>query len=230
MTRPTSSPDFATHSPLVLVGRSSSHFTRVARLFAADLDVDVELRVTRDLLSLDPADYGENPALKIPTLRTPEGVWFGTLNICRELARRAPRKRRIVWPEELTTPVLANAQELALHAMATEVNLILSAARAPRAQPTPQGSEAPPVDVTKLRTSLAGTLDWLERNLPQVLAALPAERDLSFLEVCLFCLVRHLEFRQILSTEPFAALRAFTAEFETRPAARDTPYRFDSAP
>lgn len=227
----TSHPGSSSGSSLVLVGRSSSHFTRVARIFAAELDVPVELQVTRDLLSLDAADYGDNPALKIPTLRTPEGVWFGALNICRELARRAPHKRNIVWPEALTTPLLSNAQELTLHAMATEVNLVLAGARAPQGTSGGQSaiSDPPPAHVTKMRTSLLGTVEWLERSASAVLAALPPERDLSFLEVCLFCLVRHLEFRGVLSTEPFASLRAFSDQFETRASAQQTPFVFDAA-
>lgn len=205
---------------LVLVGRTGSHFTRVARIFAGELGVSVELRPTRDLLSLDPADYGDNPALKIPTLLTPEGTWFGALNICRELARRAPHPRNVVWPEHLTTPLLANAHELALHAMATEVTLIITA----RAAQTEGAAQAPSAHLTKLQTSLTQSVEWLEGNLPAVLAALPAERDLSFLEVCLYCLVRHLDFRRVLSTEPYAALRAFAAQFDERPAAQSTPF------
>lgn len=48
---------------------------------------------------------------------------------------------------------------------------------------------------SKLRGSLLGTTGWLERNASAVLAAPAPDRDLSFLEVSLFCLVEHLEFR-----------------------------------
>ena len=53
-----------------LYGRSSSHFTRIARIFAAELEVDVEFNPIRDLMSADPDDYGGHPALKMPTLIT----------------------------------------------------------------------------------------------------------------------------------------------------------------
>jgi len=48
-----------------LVGRSSSHFTRVARIFCHELGVEHELRIVGDLMSADAGDYGGNPALKI---------------------------------------------------------------------------------------------------------------------------------------------------------------------
>src|SRR3954447_1075322 len=112
--------------PLTLVGRSSSHHTRIARIFAVELAVDCTLEVVRDLMSLDPADYAGNPALKLPNLRSDEGVWFGALPICRELARRSRGTVSVTWPEQLTGPLLANAQELTSQAMATEVGLILA--------------------------------------------------------------------------------------------------------
>src|SRR5690554_2468986 len=42
----------------VIFGRSSSHFTRVTRIFAEELDVPYSLEVVRDLLSTDANDYG----------------------------------------------------------------------------------------------------------------------------------------------------------------------------
>lgn len=74
-----------------LTGRSSSHLTRVARIFAHELDVPVEFGVVQDLTSLDAAVYGAHPALKIPTLHTGDAAVFGTDNICRKLAELAGR-------------------------------------------------------------------------------------------------------------------------------------------
>jgi hypothetical protein len=75
---------------------------------------------------LDPHHYSGNPALKVPTLETADGAWFGALNICRELRRLSPCEVRIVWPEDLRGILATNAQELAVHAMGTEVTLIMS--------------------------------------------------------------------------------------------------------
>jgi glutathione S-transferase len=204
------------HRP-TLVGRSSSHFTRVVRIFARELSVDYTFRVVRDLLSTEPADYAGNPALRLPALETAEGVWFGSLNSCRALARLAERKLDIAWPEQLVSPVLANAQELTLQAMATEVALIMAKASG--------GSET--AHLTKLRRSLENMLLWLDTQLPAIERELPT-RELNYLEVTLFCLVTHLPFREIQPNAELGELKRFAAQFGERPSARSTQYRFDT--
>ena len=54
-----------------IVGRSSSHFTRLVRLFALELGVAYEFAPVYDLSSLDARDYAGNPALKLPSAGTP---------------------------------------------------------------------------------------------------------------------------------------------------------------
>jgi glutathione S-transferase len=215
-----------------LVGRSSSSFTRIARIFALELGVPHAFRVVPSLMSLDPADYGDNPALKLPALETPQGTWFGSTNICRVLSRHASVQRRVVWPEALDQPLAANAQELTLVALSTEVALIMSTMGGPTIGgpmigdlAIGGGGGAP--HVVKMQKSLRDTLTWLDAQVEHALAALPRERDLSFLEVALFCLVTHLEFRSVLRIDPFAALAAFSRRFEERPSAQQTAYRFD---
>lgn len=205
-----------TAAGIILVGRSGSHFTRTARIFADELGVPYEFQIVRDLLATAEGDYGGNPTLRLPVLRTPAGDWFGTLNICRELARRAALTRHVVWPEQLDTPLLANAQELVLQAMATEVELIMSGQRA---APTPH--------LDKRRASLEASVRWLDDHVSAIVAALP-DRDLSFLEVTLFCLIEHLPFRQIMPLAPFQDLTTFATTFAQRPSARRTPFAFDA--
>jgi len=204
----------------VIIGRSSSHFTRITRIFAAEMRIDYSLRVVRDLMSSDAGDYGGNPALRIPVLQTPRGVWFGALNVCRELWRQSNPRPRVVWPEDLDEPVLANAQELVLQAMATEVSLIM--AKAADASSDGNAHQA------KMRKGLLNMMSWLEGNARSVLAALPPQRDLSFLEVSLFCLVTHLEFRGVLPTASYSELNTFCQRFATRASIGETPYRFDT--
>jgi hypothetical protein len=170
-----------------------------------------------DLTSFDTQDYGGNPALKVPSLRTPDATWFGALNICRELARASERPLHIIWPEALEHPLLANMQELALHALSTEVALIMSVSAA---------SDA--AHREKMTRSLANTLSWLDANVRPTLAALPPERDLSYLEVALFCLVAHLDFRKVLPAAPYLELTGFCQEFGARTSCRNTEYRFDT--
>jgi glutathione S-transferase len=204
-----------------LHGRSSSHFTRIPRIFAAELEVALDFHPIRDLMSTDPDHYGGHPALKMPTLSTEAGIWFGALPICRELARCSDLALDIIWSEDLDRPVVSNAQELVTTAMATEVALIMG------------GASAVPADnahLAKQRASLLGAMDWLETNATRALEVLPAERDLSYLEVSLFCLVEHLEFRQVLSLQPYPMLRAFAERFARRSSARATPYVFDFPP
>lgn len=203
----------------VIIGRSSSHFTRVTRIFAAEMRVDYSFRVVRDLMSSNPEDYGGNPALKIPSLQTPRGVWFGSLNVCRELWRRSSPRPRVVWPEDLDEPLLANAQELVLQAMSTEVSLIMGKLA---------GTSDSSAHQAKMRQSLVNMMSWLEENAKSVLAALPPHRDLSYLEVTLFCLVTHLEFRDVLPTASYSELKKFCQQFATRASIGETPYRFDS--
>jgi glutathione S-transferase-like protein len=203
----------------VIIGRSSSHFTRVTRIFAAEMSIDYSLRVVRDLMSSNAEDYGGNPALKIPSLQTPQGVWFGSLNVCRELWRRSSPRPLVVWPEDLDKPLLANAQELVLQAMSTEVSLIMGKAA---------GTSDSSAHHTKMRQALVNMMAWLEENERSILAALPPHRDLSYLEVTLFCLVTHLEFRGVLPTASYSALNEFRQHFATRASVGETPFRFDT--
>jgi glutathione S-transferase len=202
---------------LTIVGRSTSHFTRVTRVFAAEAGLDFAFQVVPDLRLSAQDDYAGNPALKVPVLRTLRGEWFGSLNICRELWRRASNKPRVVWPEDLDQPLLANAQELVSQAMSTEVTLLMG-----RFFGESDGPHA-----AKLLQSLTSSVEWLEHHAEEVLAQLPPRRDLAYLELTLYCLVRHLPFRHVLSTDPYTTLNEFCRGYEARPSVRDTPYRVD---
>jgi glutathione S-transferase len=57
-------------STVQIIGRSSSSYTRVALVFAHELEVPFDLVPVYDLTSVDPAVYAGNPALKIPTMTT----------------------------------------------------------------------------------------------------------------------------------------------------------------
>lgn len=208
----------------VLVGRSSSVFTRVARIFAIELGIDHAFRVVPDLLASEAERYGGNPALKLPTLLAPSGSWFGSLTICRELARLSRRALHLVWPEDLMEPVLANAQELTVQAMATEVALIMLELESKAAG---SGRDASNAYQKKLCHSLANSMGWLEEHVNELDARLPANRDLSYLEVTLFCLVTHLEFREVIPVAGYRGLDEFRRSFSERSSAKATPYHFD---
>lgn len=198
---------------MIITGRSSSHFTRVARIFAAELKLDYTFTIVHDLTSLDVANYCGNPALKIPVLQNRRGRWFGALPICRELQRQSSHMLRILWPENLVDNVPSNAQELVLQCMSTEVNLIMS-----------KLSGDTPAAQLKMTSSLHNMMSWLDANVSQ---ALSPQCDLSFLEVTLFCLVEHLEFRQLLDVSGYRQLAAFRRQFARRDSAVATSFKFD---
>lgn len=207
--------------PLRLTGRSSSHFTRVAAMFAHELGLQFELQVVHDLASMDAADYGGNPALKVPTLHVGDGILFGTENICRRLVELAGRAhdRRVVLPEHIRDDLARSAQELVWQTMATQVQLRvgLSVAHLP----------ADNVFFAKATAGMTGALAWLEGHLDRVLGLLPAPRDLSLFEVTLFCLLEHVVFRPTVPLDPYPGLRGFAAAFSGRDSARRTVFRFD---
>lgn len=203
---------------LRITGRSSSHFTRIVRVFAHELDVAYEFQPVLDLMSRAQSDYAGNPALRMPVLDTAAGSWFGSLNICRELARHAKQPKRVLWPEDMQHVDANNAQELVLQGMATVVGLVMRQAN----------DELGAYDA-KAREGLERSVAWLERHFADARASLRQERDLSFLEVSAFCFIAHLEFRKLLDLETFSNLRAFRAEFDERASARATEYRFDAA-
>jgi glutathione S-transferase len=208
---------------LQLIGRSSSHFTRVARLFAHELRVPLELVPLHAITSSDPEIYAANPALKFPTLRRPDGsLVFGHENICRVLAELAPTPVRIVWPEDARSDVARNAQELVRHGLAAQVQLVFGV--------TVNQLPADNPYFVKGAAGLAGALAWLDAHLDETLAALPAPRALSWLEVALFCLLEHMTFRVTIPLDDFPRLVAFARDFGDRDSARATIYQYDPAP
>ena len=208
-----------TSDDLVLVGRSSSHFTRTARLFALELGVPHEFRPVFDMTTTDPSTYAGNPALKVPVLIDAQGPLYGTENICRALTRRSGLGQRVVLRGAVDDRLVANAEELVLHAMGTGVILIVTTAYG-----------AHPAPPAKLRASLENALAFLDTNLNGVLAALPSDRLLSFFEAALFSLVTHLPFRKVMDPRAYARLMAFCASFADRASARATEYHFDQPP
>jgi glutathione S-transferase len=205
-----------------IIGRRSSHFTRVPLIFAYELGVPFEFVPVHDMTSVDSAIYAGNPALKLPTLRRAGSSLFGAENICRALADLADARLHIVWPEQARSYSTRSAHELVWHGMAAEVQLVFG---------TMIGSlPADNIYFVKARQGLEGALRWLDGNLTSVLRDLPSCRDLSVFEVTLFCLVEHIAFRGTTSLEPYPTLTRFAQEFASRPSALRTVYRLDSPP
>jgi glutathione S-transferase len=196
---------------LTIVGRRSSSYTRVARIFALELGVQHDFKPVFDLTTLDEKAYAGNPALKIPVLVDETGPLYGTENVCRELARRADRK--VVMRGDSADRLIANAEEMMLHVMSSEVSLIMAKIT---------GAAAPP----KVVRSIENCLCYLDENVEEVLRRMP--EGLSFFEVSLFCVVTHLPFRNVMDVSAWARLRDFCKRFGERDSARNTEYRFDA--
>jgi glutathione S-transferase len=207
---------------LRIVGRRSSHFTRLTRLFAEELGVAYEIAPIFDMTVQDPQFYADNPALKLPILRTGDAAIYGTENICRVIAEHATTAADIVWPEQLRGAVSRNAQELVWHCMTAQVQIVFGTLV----------SKLPGDNLyfEKARNGFRGALGWLDAHLTDVLHALPASRRLSLFEASLFCMIDHLHFRKTLPVEEYTALETFAREFANRPCARNTPYQFDTPP
>lgn len=208
-------------TPVEIVGRQSSHYTRVVRMLALELGIDAHLAPIFDLMSTDPATYAGNPALKLPALRVGDDTVWGSLNACRLLARQVDGgEARVFWLEDARTPLLMNAHEIVVHAMAAQVEVVFHEIVSKR-----------PPDATsrKRRESLLGCLAWLDAHLDAIRAQLPGER-IALLDLMLYCLLEHLPFRNPVDLSDMPALSAFIAGFGTRASARATPYRFDAPP
>ncbi|MEQ1439058.1 glutathione S-transferase N-terminal domain-containing protein [Fontimonas sp. SYSU GA230001] len=224
MNRPDHRPGAAAAGALRLIGRSSSHYTRIVRMLAHELDLPLELEVVHDLTRLDAAHYGGNPALRVPVLRVGGSALWGTEHICRHLVERAGRigDPRIVLTEQLRDERLRNAQELVWHAMAAQVQLRVGLAvnQLPADNPF----------FVKIRTGLAAALAWLDARLDDALGRLPTPRDVSLLEVSLYCLIEHLAFLPTVALDPYPRLRGFARDYGVRDSARRTPLHFDPRP
>lgn len=206
-------------TPVQIVGRRSSHFTRLTRIFAEELDIAYEIVPIYDMTPRDPAVFADNPALRLPILRTRDGVLFGTENICRAIAERAQSPGMVVWPEQLRDNVSRNAQELVWHCMAAQVQIVFGTVIA----------KLPGDNLyfEKARAGLTGALTWLDAHIAAALNALPPSRTLSLFEASLFCLVEHLQFRATVPVDGYPALVSFAREFGKRASAQRTPYEFD---
>jgi glutathione S-transferase len=204
-----------------IIGRQSSHYTRVVRMLALELGIDAVLAPIFDLMSADPATYAGNPALKLPALRVGDDTVWGSQNACRLLARQATDgEARVFWPEDARAPLLMNAHEVVAHAMAAQVEVVFHEIVSKR-----------PPDATshKRRESLLNCLAWLDAHLHTIHAQLPADR-IALLDLMLFCLLEHLPFRNPVDLSGMARLTAFVATFGARASAQATPYRFDAPP
>ncbi len=204
-----------------IIGRQSSHYTRVVRMLAHELGVEHTLQPIHDLLSEDPAVFAGNPALKLPAVRIGDVTVWGSQNACRAIARHsAGGESRVFWAEDARSALPMNAHEIVAHAMAAQVEVVFHEIVSKR---------PPDAASHKRRASLLNCLAWLDANVDAIRAELPAGRVAIF-ELMLFALLEHLPFRNPIELSAMPRLTGFAAAFGLRASAQATPYRFDPAP
>lgn len=136
---------------LRLIYTPRSHFTRKVRLLLDGLGIGVELVDAVNAAEADPARFGPNPLMKVPTLIDGERVVFESDHIAAYLVRRHdPGDRFAVLATDVDT---LNARAVMNGVMAAEVELILGAR-------TGLDTAHPRFD--KMRAAIGQGLAWLE--------------------------------------------------------------------
>ena len=208
---------------LRMTGRSSSHYTRVARMAAHHLEVEFEFAVVDDLLALTPHTFAGHPGLKIPVLHVGDVAIWGTEAICGHLRRLSGAPAQVlVMPAQIDDHVVSNAQELVWQAMQAQVQWRLGVSI----------GKLPPDHAyfRKVQASIEGILAWLDARVVDLLERLPAPREASVFELTTFALVDHLRFCPTVDVRRYAQLCQFADRWANRPEARLTPYAFDRQP
>ncbi len=108
----------AMHAMPEIIGRQSSHYTRLVRIFALELGVRCQFTPIFDLISMDRSTYAGNPALKLPILNSAGEHIYGSQNICRALLLISGNDQQVVWPEDSTSPLLMSEVPLKPHPIA----------------------------------------------------------------------------------------------------------------
>lgn len=202
-----------------LVGRSSSNFTRITRIFAHELGIPLKFVPLYDITSMRVEEYGGNPALKVPVLVDAAGPVFGSENVCRELVRRAGAESRVVMRGASPDRVVTNMEELTLCTLSAEVPIVMAKLAGNTDAVSP-----------KIVRSMANSLAYLDENVSALAEKLPDGRQFSFIEVALYCLMTHLVFREVADVTPYPKLRAFADAFGKRESAKATTYSVDTKP
>jgi glutathione S-transferase len=195
---------------LLLYGTPLSHFTRKVRILLHELGVPFELIRPPNLLDAQPAAYGANPLLRIPTLMHDDTTVIESDHIARYIVDTfAPEDRFAV-----RAPRVADLNRLAVvnGIMAHEVTLILAQ----------RGGLADLNGVAyfrKLQRAIELGLAWLDR------AAQPNADSYDYVDIATICMWDHLRHYQLVpSLDAYGRIAAGTARFATRDAvARTSP-------
>jgi glutathione S-transferase len=191
-----------------LHGTPLSHFTRKVRVVLAEFGVAYDFVRSPGVLSPSPADYGDNPLMRVPTLVHGGETLIESDHIARHLvATYDPGDRLGVRSER---PLDLNRLAVVNGIMANEVVLIL-AKRAGLAD----------VDgvayFRKLAAAMEGGLAWLDAR------ADPDAEGFDYRDVAAVCMWQHVTHYGIVARlERFPRLGARVARFAERPSVAST--------
>ncbi|GHA72580.1 glutathione S-transferase family protein [Cognatilysobacter bugurensis] len=142
-----------TDPALQLIHTPRSHFARKVRLLLDGLGIEAELIDAVNAADPDPARFGPNPLLKVPTLIDHGRPVFESDHIAMHLVRtRDPDDRFDVLTADVD---VLNARAVLNGVMALEVELILGAR---------SGLDTAQPRFAKMREAIERSLAWLESN------------------------------------------------------------------
>ncbi len=187
--------------PMELHYTPRSHFSRKVRLVLAALGLEATLVDIGNVAGADPAMFGPNPLMKVPTLVDGDCVVFESDHIARHLVRRHdPADRLGVLDERIAT---LNARAVMNAAMAAEVELILAARTGI--------DTAAHARFDKLRATIDQALAWLEAS-----AGVFPETP-SYPGFHLVSLWDHLALYELRPLDAYPRLRAIVARLNALP-------------
>jgi glutathione S-transferase len=191
-----------------LHGTPLSHFTRKARILLAELAVDHDFVRVGGVLGGAPADYADNPLMRVPTLVHEGRTLIDSDHIARYLVSRFdPADRLRVRGEDVDG---LNRLAVANGIMANEVVLILA-------------KRGGLVDLDgvayfrKLRAAMESGLGWLDARVD------PDADGFDYGDVAAICMWQHVRhYALVPDLERYPRLAARVDRFATRPSVAST--------
>jgi glutathione S-transferase len=192
-----------------LFGTPLSHFTRKIRILLAELGVPFDFVRTPGVLATEPAAYGDNPLMRVPTLVHGDDTVIESDHIARYLVGRYDRDDRLAVRSERVRDL--NLLAVVNGVMANEVVLIL----AKRGGLTDLDGV---VYFRKLASAIDTGLSWLDREL-----VADDDERFDYRDVAMICMWQHLAHYQLVTgLDRHARLAARVARFASRPSIATT--------
>jgi glutathione S-transferase len=162
-----------------------SHFSRKVRIVLRELGLACDESYVPNLLSVDPAEFGGNPILRVPVLRDGPHWVIESDQIVRHLLETYDHgSDRFAFFSMSTAQ--RNALSIVSAIMGAEVELILS-------KRSGLAEDAGGLYFRRYREVIGQGLAWLERDA----AAIWPEVEFSYLDIALLCMWDHLRYNRL---------------------------------